>query len=572
MKNLFKVSFALLFICLFTATWANQVFYLPNTYQETTENDSSKIKAKYALNFDYQSKAFKQQNEAFGKELWGQTPSKWQVNAKKPQAIEYLGWLYVYNQILNQENRLENAGKAAYQNYKDVIVLGMGGSSLGVEVLRSVFGKEKGYPALQIFDSSNPDQLLDLEKKLDLTKTLFIVSSKSGTTAETLYGYYYFYDKLAKLTDNPGKHFVAITDKGSFLDKEATEKDFLYTFLNRTDIGGRFSVLSYFGMAPAALAGYDIEGILESAQEYSVSLKNGDSLPLILAKTITQSETRTNATMYLKLDKSLYSFGLWIEQLLSESLGKAGKGVVPVIVKDLPCPKQLKEGDSLVILSYKEQKIPQGYNVPVIVMQMQDKKDIGQQFLLWEVATTYSGKLLNINPFDQPDVALAKAKTSQVLKEVQAGKTFDLSPVAYANIKQENNLAKTILDQANNPETEYITLLAYANPTKANQKALNSFAKTLQKKVNKPVIITYGPRYLHSLGQMFKGGANKGLFLLFVGSQNNAMTLKGDFKELFLAQAFGDFEALKEKDRKAIKVYLDKTPLKTYLKDLKKSL
>ncbi|MBQ4493283.1 MAG: hypothetical protein II972_01585, partial [Elusimicrobiaceae bacterium] len=344
MKNVFKVSFALLCLCSFTlANAATKVFYLPNTYQTTKSVADSKIKAKYKLDFDYQSKAFNFQNEAFRNELWGQAPSKWEVNAKNPQAIDYLGWLYVYNQILNQEENLKNAAKAARQDYKDVIVLGMGGSSLGVEVLRSVFGKEKAYPALQIFDSSNPDQLLDLEKRLDLTKTLFIVSSKSGTTAETLYGYYYFYDKLAKLTNTPGKHFVAITDKGSFLDKEATQKGFLYTFLNRTDIGGRFSVLSYFGMAPAALAGYDIKNILDSAQEYSIALKRGDSLPLILAKTITQVNTKANAKMYLKLDKSLYSFGLWIEQLLSESLGKAGKGVVPVTVKDLPSKKQLKQ-------------------------------------------------------------------------------------------------------------------------------------------------------------------------------------------------------------------------------------
>lgn len=465
-----------------------------------------------------------------------------------------VGWLYVYDDMLPEAAGLMAWAADIKNQYDHCIVVGMGGSSLSVEVMRVLFGKKKGYPELMILDTSNPDTFIDLESKIDLSRTLFIISSKSGTTSETVYGYNYFFDKVKKVKNNPGDNFIAITDKGSFLNKEAEAKNFKRFFLNRKDIGGRFSALSYFGMVPAAIAGYDIEGILASAHNYSLSLKEGEQLPVILANAISPTGAAKSKRVFLNFDKKLYALGLWIEQLLSESLGKDGKEVVPVVVEKIE--KDLLTNDDVIIFTKKNKQKVSSYDNAAFSLVVKNETEIGKVFLLWEFVAAVSGEVMGINPFNQPDVELAKKLAKEMMKQDDAtlSKSLDLSGAVsrgYPGTTLEDIFVKA------GGKASYITLMLYAQLDKKEEKAVQKFAKKLQDKTKTPVVITYGPRYLHSLGQMHKGGANTGFFIIITNVEKDLFVpSSGSMRKLFLAQAYGDFLAIDEKGGSAVKINL----------------
>lgn len=490
-----------------------------------------------------------------GAGLWDDKAKDWTL-AYNEDYKKYLGWLYVYNDILTEAPSIMSWADSLKNKYRYCVVLGMGGSSLSVEAMRRLFNKKKGYPELIVLDTSNPDTFFNVQKNIDLSKTLFILSSKSGTTAETLYGYRFFFDKLKEVTEAPASHFIAITDEGSFLDKEGKEKQFLRVFLNRKDIGGRFSALSYFGMIPAAIAGYDIRQILASAKEYSDYLKTNPYLPLALADLISPSSGKYKR-LFLNLDDNLSGFGLWIEQLTSESLGKDGKGVLPIIINKRNAAPLNGED---VLISIGRKASAKYYGGTGCSLSLNKETDIGKQFLLWEFVAAYAGADMGVNPFDQPDVELAKKLTNKMIKEneetlIAGFKVSEAIKVEYGSSPDVSSIV-----EKEGKKAAYITLLIYADLNKQAAKAVKKFAAKVQAKTNTPVVITSGPRYLHSLGQLHKGGTNNGLFIIVSDIKRDIVLSDGNsMKKLILAQAYGDFLALDERGRRVIKVNLDGT-------------
>lgn len=481
---------------------------------------------------------------------------------------DYTGWLYSYHQLWEQLPQLEKWAKTIKPRYKYLVVIGMGGSSLSAETLRQLFGKQPKAPELIVLDTSHPDTLIKTERSIKLSDTLFIIASKSGSTTETIYAYDYFWEKMQKITDTPQKHFIAITDEGSYLTKQAHDKNFLALFINREDIGGRFSALSYFGMIPALLAGYDVEGILTSARQYSKHLQENPSLMEYLAQTLTPRQ-KNHKRLFLSLDKKLNGFGLWIEQMISESLGKEEKGIIPLLLNNTKMPHTLTKEDILIAIGRKQPSFDKKF----FFLHFEKPTDIGKFFLLWEVVTVRTGELMKINPFNQPDVNLSKSLTKKILKE---GNT-DFSNTAFSNaimqkIMQKNGNKTLTLKNILRTHTEnvdYISLLLYIQPDNSDRKAIRNFVKHWQCELNIPFSITQGPRYLHSLGQLHKGGPNNGLFIIISQVNQDLFAKEKSFKNLLLAQSYGDFQALDENGRKAILINL---PPEVSLKDFLRSV
>ncbi len=502
--------------------------------------------------------------------IWDTATQQWAFQT--PQNQDFTGWLYSYNDLLPQIKDLTFWVDSFKKEYDHVVVLGMGGSSLSAEVLRSLFGKKKGYPQLTVLDSSNPDQIQAFSSSAPLQRTLFIIASKSGTTVEMVYSYYFFYDLLRQQMENPGQNFIAITDEGSSLAQDAHNKNFRALFLNRKDIGGRFSALSYFGMVPALIAGYPVEEMLSRAQQYAAALEQGDTLPLVLAQLIAPEAGKNARRLFIKIPKNLATFSLWIEQMLSESLGKEGKSSLPVVTTRLDAGI-LKQGDTLVEFT---SRLPRNIHAtqPYLALKFSDKKDMAKQFLLWEFATVYAAQKMKIDPFNQPDVALSKKMTNEVMRAPSADLTtpfLTTRALKDYSLTEENWTAQLPLlaDQA-----DYLNILLFANPTPQAKKEAARFARALERKTKKPVLVTFGPRYLHSLGQTYKGGANNGLFIMISQAKETLpVPGKGPMKDLFLAQAYGDFVAMDRLDRKLIKIHLKPhRSLKQFLRQTAKNI
>ena len=524
--------------------------------------------------------------------LWNKDGSLWKSHAPTIESIvKRLGWLDV-NRRIDRKRLQELQDSMRGGDFKHVVLLGMGGSSLAPEVLADTFGPQPGFPELIVLDSTDPARIRQVEARISLERTLFVVASKSGSTIETLALDHYFWEK----TGGNGEQFIAITDAGSHLEQVARQAGLRDIFINPSDIGGRYSALSYFGMVPAALIGLDLERLWSSAD--TMLACNGESIPtgahpaLLLGAVIgaLAQEGRDKVTIYAT--ESLGSFGNWAEQLLAESLGKEGKGALPVVGATVGLPHDYVtdrlfiylrvDNDADVAEQDAAVRALREAGHPRLTIRLPDKFAIAGEFFRWEYATAIAGAMLKVNPFDEPNVTEAKEAAKALLASyAETGSLPDSEPVmrreGLALYAQETTLAplrelchqhgfdggdavQVIAAQmAGTSAGDYFAFLIYFTPTPDEERLIAQIQRRLRHVTKRAVTIGYGPRYLHSTGQYHKGAGNNGVFWQLTADAAPDLEIPGmahSFGALFAAQAAGDLQALQAHERRAIRLHL----------------
>lgn len=514
--------------------------------------------------------------------IWKKDWTLWKTS---PQEIaNRLGWLTApraARKILPSIDSLVT--KVREEGYDRVLLLGMGGSSLAPLVLSSTFRTKPGFLGLKVLDSTIPSTIWRIRGKIDPSRTLFIVSSKSGTTMETMALFRYFWNEAVQSLgqEKAGRHFVAITDENSPLAEEAGRLGFRSLFLGDPDIGGRFSALSPFGLVPGALMGLNLarlvrsaEGMAEECREV-VNLRVNPGALLGTALAVMVERGRDKLTLFLP--PRLESFGLWLEQLVAESTGKEGKGIVPVHGEP-PLP-ELSYGEDRFFVLVTLRKATEGEamargwqkaNLPYVVLHLDNAWDLGGQFFLWEFAIAVAGQFLKINPFNQPDVDSTKKKTLDFLKTYQEKRRWpeemfclEQGGVRMSYESRVSSIAegwRSFLGRSK--AGDYIALQAFLPTTPAINRALGELRLLLGEKTGLAVTSGYGPRYLHSTGQLHKGGSNRGLFVLLAAEPGPDIPVPDEpgsscasltFGELSMAQALADGAALRAAHRRLIR-------------------
>ncbi len=515
----------------------------------------------------------------FNTKFWAKDPTLWKQDKEhKEFIVKFLGWQKVYDWTLERLDQVLAFAQEAKQTFKHCVVMGMGGSSLAPEVFRTVFGKQAEYPELIVLDTTNPDWVGAARERINPAETLFIFASKSGGTVEPSSQFAYFYDEVKKAgVKTPGDNFIAITDPGTGLEKLAKEKKFRKVFLNPADIGGRFSALSMFGIVPAAIMGVDVKKLLEIAKEEAVSFgpeaswQENAAIQLgAFMGACAANQTQDKLTLLTPSDFA--TFGLWAEQLVAESTGKEGKGIVPVAGESLVPNFTYRDDRFFVHLSTgsEDDKRVTAYaktlaenEMPVLTIYLNDKYQLGAMFLLWEIATAAAGAILKIDPFDQPNVQAAKTMTKDILAKLASG---DVPAEVTAPILVSTDIASQVKLNTLGQDVysllesnDYIAILPYVYPSAEVEKALLALRDKVMNKTKRSVLFGYGPRYLHSTGQLHKGDGNNGVFLILSADPQQDIKIPGQkytFGQLCNAQALGDFQALQEKGRRVVKLHL----------------
>jgi len=501
-----------------------------------------------------------------------------------------LGWLNIAEEMQSNISSLNSFTEdIKASGFKKAILLGMGGSSLAPEVLHKTFEVKEGYIDLKILDSTDPDAIATLTETLDLQHTIFIVATKSGGTVETLSFFKYFYNQVQDLvgTKKTGSHFIAITDPGSKLVRMAEEYKFRRVFLNDPNIGGRYSALSYFGLVPAALIGIDLRQFLDRAQKTTDEYKDihaaniQHSLGIILGVSMGEMAKAGRDKLTLVLSPQIQSFSNWVEQLVAESTGKEGTGILPVIENDLE-PVFINGQDRFVVLLTLKsdhrfdndlEKV-KDLQIPFIQIKVNDPLDLSGQFFTWEMATALAGYRLGINPFDQPNVESAKTVAKRLVAEyIQNGKLPAYNAIniakgiqALSDISTDSLplLLSRFLSLANT--NAYISIQAYLQETTESNKILTALKEKIHKNTHLAVTIGYGPRFLHSTGQYHKGDSGHGLSIQLISSTQKDLSIPDtagsnetsiSFGVLKLAQALGDRQALIDENRKVISFIIE---------------
>ncbi len=528
--------------------------------------------------------------------IWEKDPAVWRDEPFHQQLIrERLGWLDVIDApetFYAPLHALQRDVRA--RGFSHAVLLGMGGSSLAAEVLRQSFGVLPGFPELIVLDTTDPQSVRLATEAIDLARTLFIVSTKSGTTVETLSLYAYFYDLAAQVHgEQVGEHFIAVTDPGSPLEKEARTKGFWRVFLNPTDIGGRYSVLSDFGLVPAAVMGLDFMELVGRARNMAracgpdVSTLSNPAAWLGVTMGLLAQRGRDKVCIIAA--PPIDQFGLWGEQLIAESTGKEGRGIVPVAGVR---PTEARDFDDDRLFVYLRMGANESLDTqtqalaragqPLVTLELSDPYDLGGEFFRWELATAVAGHLLGINPFDQPDVQATKANTRKLLDELtEKGALPQPQPVLeengltlYADARVANTLRKVGEQCGYNygelinmllahmqlaRSGDYIALMAFLAPTPRHTELLEAIRSELRHATTRAVTLGYGPRFLHSTGQLHKGGPDSGVFIQITADNSEQIPIPGqpyDFAQLKAAQAQGDLEALQARKRRVVRFHL----------------
>ena len=504
-------------------------------------------------------------NEHVVQRLWAKDYRLWKPDPR--EITDRLGWLSVHDLMREQLAPLRRCmATAKAMSITDVVLLGMGGSSLGPEVLRTSFPGRKPSPRLWVLDSTVPGWIREVTKAINPARTLFLVASKSGGTIEVLSLFAHFRNLVAKAKmKRGGDQFVAITDPGTGLEKMARDQGFGQIFTNPADIGGRYSVLSLFGLVPAALLGLDVPRLLDRAAGMAERCKGHtpvESNPGAYLGAVMGSLAKTGRDkVTIIASPALSTFGLWVEQLLAESTGKEGTGLIPVAQEPVLNPAaygtdrlfvylRLK-GDTNTALDRRVLTLGKAHH-PVLQLDLHDRYDLGAEFFRWEFATAVAGHLLAIQPFDQPNVQESKDNTNRVLGLFQStGRLPDLQSSSPSEAAQE--IASRL--QAGT----YVSILAYTTPSRSFEAAMRKLRTILVSRHHVTTTFGYGPRYLHSTGQLHKGGPNTGVFLELVDRMTPDLAIPDkpySFGTLAKAQAAGDVESLQAHHRYAVRVQL----------------
>ncbi|HYW74735.1 MAG TPA: bifunctional transaldolase/phosoglucose isomerase [Pyrinomonadaceae bacterium] len=519
--------------------------------------------------------------------LWARDSSLW-TNAAEDQ---WLGWLHIADEQLKTVKRFTNfSAEVKDAGFADVLLLGMGGSSLCPEVLSKSFGKLDGYPQLHVLDSTDPAQVKSFADRIDPANTLFIVSSKSGTTLEPNIFKQFFFERANQATgDQAAGRFVAITDPGSKLRAEAERDGFRKIFMGVPAIGGRYSALSDFGLAPAAAMGIDVATFLERTIPMvracgEASARNNPGV--ILGALLGTAHNHGRNKVSIIASAGIFDLGAWLEQLIAESTGKNGKGLIPVDREPLAAPDLY--GDDRVFVYLRLESAPDkaqdtaieglieaGH--PLVMISVPDAYNLGQEFFRWEIATAVAGSIIGINPFDQPDVEASKVATRKLTEAYErSGSLPDESPffesagirlfadqanaAALKAAAGDESLSGYLKAHLNRLQPhDYFALLAYIEMNESHEQKLEAARTAIRNQSRAATCLGFGPRFLHSTGQAYKGGPNTGVFLQITCDDGNDLQVpeqKYTFGVVKAAQARGDFEVLNERGRRALRVHL----------------
>jgi len=524
--------------------------------------------------------------------LWRGDPSLWTGDDED----KWVGWLPIVDEQLAHLKQLNDAAvDAAQAGFTHALLLGMGGSSLCPEVLKITYGRQPGHPELHVLDSTDPAQIKSIESQVDLARTLCIVASKSGSTLEPNIFKQYFFERMQQTVGKgkAGEHFIAITDPGSKMQQVAERDHFRKIFFGVSSIGGRYSALSNFGMVPAAIMGLDLAKFLQRTNEMVQACKPevpADQNPGAVLGTIlgTLGNLGHNKVTIIT-SPGIHDLGAWLEQLIAESTGKIGKGLVPVDREALGAPEVY--GNDRVFIHLRLADEPDTAQVqkldalrsaghPVVEIELADTYDLGQEFFRWEIATAVAGSILKINPFNQPDVEASKIVTRQLTEAYEkSGKLPEEAPLfddgtikLFTDERNAANLNKLVgsdrsltgflrahLSQFN--PGDYMALLGYIEMNGAHEESLQAMRHAVRDRKHVATCLGFGPRFLHSTGQAYKGGPNTGVFLQITCDDANDLPVPGQkytFGIVKAAQARGDFQVLADRKRRALRVHLPK--------------
>ena len=505
----------------------------------------------------------------------------------------WIGWLAILNRELDDLKPLfEIQQEARDERFSHALLLGMGGSSLCPEVWKETFGTVPGSPELFVLDSTDPDQIRTIEKKIDVARTMFIVSSKSGSTLEPNIFKAYFFDRVTQAVgDRAASRFVAVTDPGSHLDQEARASGFRHVFAGEKSVGGRYSALSNFGLVPAAVMGLDVERLLDEAKRMLNACAPGvpaeENPGLVLGTILGVAANHGIDKLTLIASPGIYDLGAWLEQLIAESTGKDGKGIIPVD-REAVAPPLAYGDDRLFAYLRLEEAADEAQDAavaalekagkPVVTIRVAKKYDLGEEFVRWEIATAIAGALIGIHPFNQPDVEASKLVTKSLTSEYETSGNLPSETPFYegdgvrlfadarnvAALKQSVGQAPSLtgylkahLDRLT--AGDYFALLAYIEMNAANESALQRSRHRVRDRKVVATCLGFGPRFLHSTGQGYKGGPNSGVFLQITCDDALDLPVPGQkytFGIVKAAQARGDFQVLAERNRRALRIHL----------------
>jgi transaldolase/glucose-6-phosphate isomerase len=523
------------------------------------------------------------QERELGRKLWERAASIWSEDPQVREKIaNRLGWLPVIEEMAAKVPELESFGNAIKdEGYTHAVLLGMGGSSLAPEVLRATFGSKPGYPRLAVLDTTDSATIAVVESELDLAKTLFIVSSKSGTTIEPNALLAYFWEKAqGALGEDAGRNFIAITDPDTKLAEEARARGFRRVWENRADIGGRYSALSYFGLVPAALIGVTLPALLDSARQMAAACAADapatENPGLMLGAILGEAAKAGRDKLTLVPSPNIKEFGIWAEQLIAESTGKEGRGILPVAGEGLGEPAAYGDDRLFVHLSLSapedvkvEEKLAKLAEAghPVVTLKLIGPTDMGGEFLRWELATAAAGLVLGINPFDEPNVQESKDNTARLLKQWEEQGSLpegeptvaegELSLYGVEGGAPTEALAR-FFEQVG--AGDYVAFMAYFRGTDEVDNALYDVRIQVRDGLRVATTLGYGPRFLHSTGQLHKGGAANGVFVQLTADDPEDLDIPGwpyGFNVLKRAQALGDYQALESRGRKLMRVHIN---------------
>ena len=523
--------------------------------------------------------------------LWAGDKSLWTGSDED----KWVGWLHIVEQELANLDRLRGFAEHVKKvEFTDVVLLGMGGSSLGPEVLGETFGRQAGWPRFHMLDSTDPAQITAIEQAIDLGKTLFIVSSKSGSTLEPNIFLDYFLDRVGGVRgkDKAGEHFIAVTDPDSPLEQRARQLQFAFAFHGAPSIGGRYSVLSKFGLVPAAAMGLDVRRLLETTRTMERSC--GADVPPSENPGVKLGVAMGVAATCFGRDKvtiiaspGIADFGAWLEQLLAESTGKQGRGLIPLAGEPLTVPDRYGSDRFFAYLELDGQADPsqrlavealERTGHPVAKISVKDVWHIGQEFFRWEIATAVAGSIIGIDPFNQPDVEASKDKTRALTDAYEKshrlpedtpmfrenGVALYADPRNAAQLGRHNTLAGYLKSHfgrvhAGAKSSDYVALLAYIERSAAHTRALTGMRMRIRDKTRAATCLGFGPRFQHSTGQAYKGGPNSGVFLQITCDDPADIGVPGhsySFGVVKAAQASGDLAVLVERGRRTLRVHL----------------
>jgi transaldolase / glucose-6-phosphate isomerase len=500
--------------------------------------------------------------------LWSRDASLW----TGADEASWLGWLGVAGEELARASALHDLAAEVRAAFTHAVVLGMGGSSLCPEVLKMTFGRIGGYPELFVLDSTDPAQVRALERHIDVASTLFIVSSKSGTTLEPNIFMQYFYDRVKQVVgaERAGTRFVTITDPGSKMEQVAAADRFRRVLAGVPSIGGRYSALSDFGMAPAAIMGLDVARFLGRAvamtERCGASVPAAENPGVLLGIILGVLARHGRDKVTLTASPSIGGLGVWLEQLLAESTGKAGKGLIPIDREPLGQP--VAYGDDRLFVYVRSTLTPdqaqddavavlERAGQPVVRIAIADPYELGAEFFRWEIATAVAGAVIGVNPFDQPDVEASKIATRALTDHYETSGTLPAETPLRAG---DPTLAAQVGAHLRTVKPgDYVAFLAYISMNEAHEAELQAARVSVRDRLRVATCVEFGPRYLHSTGQAYKGGPNSGVFVHITCDDAEDLPVPGrrySFGVVKSAQALGDLQVLRERGRRALRVHL----------------